>query len=67
VGIKFSLDPRWSVGADLGYNFSLSDEIDGYSSEWSEYNDSYYNISVKAIIKIRSDKNGRPVFKKLYR
>ncbi len=67
LGIKFSIDPRWSVGADLGYNFSLSDEIDGYASEWSEYNDSYYNISVRAIYKIRNDKNGKPVFKKLYR
>ncbi len=67
AGIKFSLDPRWSIGAELGYNFSLSDELDGYASEWSEYNDSYYNISVKAVYKIRSDKNGRPVFKRLYR
>lgn len=67
LGAKFSLDPRWSIGAELGYSFSLSDELDGYASEWSEYNDSYYNISVKAIYKIRSDKNGRPIFKKLYR
>ena len=67
VGMKFSIDPRWSVGFDMGYNFSLSDQIDGYASEWSEYNDSYYTVSVKAIYKIRNDKNGRPVFKKLYR
>jgi hypothetical protein len=67
AGLKLSIDSRWSIGADLGYNFSLSDELDGYASEWSEYNDSYFNISVKAIYKIRSDKNGRPIFKKLYR
>ena len=67
AGLKFSIDPRWSVGLEMGYAFSLSDEIDGYASEWSEYNDSYYTISVKGIYKIRNDKNGRPVFKKLYR
>ena len=67
VGAKLSLDPRWSVGVEFGYNFSLSDYLDGYASEWSEYNDSYYTISVKAILKIRNDRNGRPVLKKLYR
>ncbi|MEA3460483.1 MAG: hypothetical protein U9R49_01305 [Bacteroidota bacterium] len=67
IGVKFEIDPRWSIGAEAGYNFSLSDEIDGYASEYSEYMDSYYTLSVKGILKIRNDKNGRPVFKKLYR
>jgi hypothetical protein len=67
VGFKLSLDPRWSIGLEMGYSFSLSDWLDGYSSPWSEYNDSYYITSVKAVYKIRSDKNGRPIFKKLYR
>jgi hypothetical protein len=67
LGVKFEIDPRWSIGFEAGYNFSLSDYIDGYASEWSEYNDSYYTFSVKGIYKIRNDKNGRPVFKKLYR
>jgi len=67
AGIKFEIDPRWSIGFEAGYSFSLSDQIDGYASEWSEYNDSYYTASVKAIYKLRNDKNGRPVFKRLYR
>ena len=67
AGLKFDIDPRWSVGMEMGYNFSLSDKLDGYASQWSNYNDSYYTISVKGIYKIRNDKNGRPVFKKLYR
>ena len=67
VGAKFEIDPRWSIGAEFGYCFSLSDYLDGYASEWSKYNDSYYLASVKAILKIRNDKNGRPIFKKLYR
>ncbi len=67
AGVKFEIDPRWSIGVEVGYSFSLSDQLDGYASEWSEYNDSYYLASVKAIYKIRNDKNGRPVLKKLYR
>jgi len=66
-GIKFSLDPRWSLGAEIGYMFTLSDYLDGYSSEWSKYNDSYYLTSVKAIYKIRNNKEGRPVFRRYYR
>jgi len=67
AGVKFSIDPRWSLGFELGYSFSLSDYLDGYASEWSNYNDSYYTASVKAIYKIRNDKHGRPIFKRLYR
>ena len=67
AGIKFSIDPRWSVGFEMGYCFSLSDQLDGYAPAASNYNDSYYTLSVKGIYKIRNDKNGRPVLKKLYR
>ncbi len=66
-GIKLSLDPRWSIGVELGYQFSLGDYIDGYSSQWSKYNDSYYLTSVKAIMQIRNNRSGVPVFRKLYR
>ena len=67
VGTKWQIDPRWSIGAEFGYNYSLSDYLDGYASQWSEYKDSYYTISVKGILKIRNDRNGRPILKRLYR
>jgi hypothetical protein len=66
-GIKWAIDPRWSIGFEMGYTFCTSDLLDGYASEWSDYRDSYYLTSVKAIYKIRNDKQGRPIFKKLYR
>lgn len=66
-GIKFALDPRWSVGVELGYQFTLSDKLDGYQSEWSNYNDSYYLLTVKAVMMIRNDRNNRPLFNKYYR
>ncbi len=66
-GARWSIDPRWSIGVEIGYQFTLSDYLDGYSSAWSEYNDSYYLTTVKAILKIRNDRDGRPIFKKLYR
>ncbi len=67
-GIKFSVDPRWNVGVEMGYQFTTSDKLDGYApEEVSHYNDSYYLITVKAVYRIRNDKNGRPIFNKYYR
>jgi hypothetical protein len=67
AGLKWAIDPRWSFGVEMGYSFSTSDLLDGYASEWSNYNDSYFLTSVKAVYKIRNDKQGRPILKKLYR
>ena len=67
AGMKWALDPRWSIGVELGYQFTLSDYLDGYASPFSEYKDSFYLNSVKMIYKIRNDRNNRPTFRKLYR
>lgn len=66
-GIKISLDPRWSIGVELGYQFSLTDWLDGYKSQFSNYKDSYFLTSIKAVWRIRNDRNGRPIFSKYYR
>ncbi|HER08924.1 MAG TPA: hypothetical protein ENO20_08455 [Bacteroides sp.] len=67
IGIKFAIDPRWSLGAEIGYMFTTSDYLDGYSSQWSDYRDSYYLTSVKAIYHIRNNNQNRPIFRKYYR
>ncbi len=66
-GFKLAIDPRWSIGVEMGYQFALTDWLDGYSSVYSKYNDAYYLTTVKAIYKIRNTKSGLPIFKKLYR
>lgn len=66
-GLRMSLDPRWSLGFEMGYHFTTTDLLDGYESAWSNYNDAYYQITVKAIYRIRNDRNGRPIFNKYYR
>ena len=66
-GVKVSIDPRWSAGVELGYQFTFSDLLDNYSSKWSEYNDSYYIFNLKAIYRVRNTRGGRPVFNKYYR
>ena len=67
-GFKMSLDPRWSLGLEMGYHFTTTDLLDGYhKEEVSNYNDSYYLITLKAVYRIRNDKRGRPIFNKYYR
>ena len=66
-GVKMSIDPRWSLGLELGYQFTLSDKLDGYEPVFSNYNDSYYLLSLKAIYRVRNNRYGRPIFNKYYR
>jgi len=66
-GLKMSVDPRWSVGCELGYQFTFSDLVEGYSSKWSDYNDSYLTFNLKAIYRIKNTRNGRPIFNRYYR
>jgi hypothetical protein len=51
----------------VGYQFTTTDKLDGYASQYSEYKDAYYLLTVKATYRIRNDKNGRPIFNKYYR
>lgn len=64
LGIKFSLDADWSFSAEIGARISLTDYLDGYSSQYSEHNDFYYLTNFKAIYKLRTGRNGLPVFKR---
>jgi len=66
-GVKLTLDPRWAIGAEIGYQFCLTDYLDGYNSEWSDYKDSYYLTSFKVIYMLRNDRKNRPIFTRYYR
>jgi hypothetical protein len=63
VGVKYSIDTKWSIGAEFGPRFTLTDGIDGYVSDFSDHNDFYYFTSINAIYKLRSDRRGLPVFR----
>jgi len=61
AGFKYDIDAWWSLGVEVNGRFALSDYIDGFATENSEYNDSYLTTNIKAIYKIRSDRRGRPI------
>ncbi len=63
VGMKLALDPNWSVGADMGWRFSTSDYLDGFSSQYSDHNDVYFLLNVSLIWKLRTSRRNLPVFR----
>jgi opacity protein-like surface antigen len=64
AGLKYTIDSRWSIGAEFGRRFTTTDYIDGYSSQFSKHNDLYDFTTVSAIYKIQTDRRGRPILGK---
>ena len=67
LGLKYTIDSNWSLGFEFGRRFTLTDYMDGYTSPFSKHNDTYYIGAFSAIYKLRTDRNGLPVFKSLFR
>jgi len=64
IGMKYTLDAYWVIGLEFGAHITLTDYLDGYASQFSQHNDLFYLTSIKAIYKIRTGRNGLPVFKR---
>ena len=67
LGLKYTVDAKWSLGLELGRRFTLTDYIDGYTSESSNHKDTYYIGSLQGIYKFRTDRRGIPRFNRGYR
>jgi len=62
-GTRYAISRDWSIGAEIGYQFSTSDLLDGYCPEdYPDSNDSYFMTCVKAVYKIRNHRRGLPLF-----
>jgi len=46
IGYKYSITPKFSIGAELGWNYAFTDFIDGISTVTSKENDLLANISI---------------------
>ncbi len=62
IGFRRSVDAYFDFAVEVGGRFTFTDLIDGYQTQWSQYNDRYIITSVKAVYKIRNDRRGRPIF-----
>jgi OmpA-OmpF porin, OOP family len=63
IGVKYVIDERWFIGAELGYRWTFSDYIDGYKQiESSKHNDVYYFLLFTANYRIKTTKRNIPAF-----
>jgi hypothetical protein len=62
LGITMIYSGIINLGIEVGGRYSLSDLVDGYKSDSSQSNDIYYFLNFNFIYKIRTGKNGLPLF-----
>jgi hypothetical protein len=65
VGIGTSLvySPDFNFGVELGGRYSFTDNLDGYSSQYSSSNDVYYFLNFTITYKMKTGANGLPSFR----
>lgn len=69
LGLKFIIDDRWLVNAELGYRISFTDYIEGYSqTRDSKHKDIYYFLTISLTYRLNTSRRGIPaIFDKEYR
>ena len=63
LGAKLAFDPNILFGIELTGRYSFSDQLDGYTSQWSARNDVYHTFSVTFNYRIKTARNGLPSFR----
>ncbi len=69
IGGKYIIDDRYLINFELGYRYTLSDYIDGFTQSLaSQHKDVYYFLLVSIGYKIKTSSKGIPaIFDKRYR
>jgi hypothetical protein len=64
LGGSFTAFPNISLGAELGFRYSFSDYLDGYSNpQYSSANDVYYFFNLTVTYRLKINKNVLPSFR----
>jgi len=63
VGTTLIFSPDFNFGVELGGRYSFSDNLDGYSSQYSSSNDVYYFFNLTVTYKLKTGPNGLPSFR----
>lgn len=56
VGVKVAYTQSFSIAAEIGARLTLTDKLDGYTSQYSKHNDFYYIMNFKAIYHLSNKK-----------
>jgi hypothetical protein len=63
IGGNFSAYPSLNLGAELGFRYAFSDNLDGYTSQYSSANDVYYFFNLTVTYRLKIRKNVLPDFR----
>jgi len=63
AALRFTFDPNWDVGFEIGPHFTLTDYADGFSSQYSKFNDLCLLTNVHVIWKLRTSRKNLPIFR----
>ncbi|MBN1950486.1 MAG: hypothetical protein JW801_04740 [Bacteroidales bacterium] len=63
LGLKYILDDKWLLGAELGYRFPFTDYVEGYKQTLnSKHNDVYYFLTFSVGYRLETTRKGIPGF-----
>jgi opacity protein-like surface antigen len=63
LGLKFAYNQNISFGMELGARLTLTDYLDGLTSQYSKHNDIYYILNFKLIYRLSKGKGLKQIFK----
>ncbi len=63
VGSTLIYSPNFNFGVELTGRYSFSDNLDGYTSQYSRSNDVYYFLNFTITYKLKTGANGWPSFR----
>ena len=63
VGGSLAFNSNFSFGLELSGRYSFSDNLDGYTSQFSSSNDVYYFLNFTITYKMKNGPKGLPSFR----
>jgi hypothetical protein len=63
LGSTLIYSPNFNFGVELSYRYSFSDNLDGYTSQYSRSNDVYYFLNFTITYKLKTGAKGLPSFR----
>jgi hypothetical protein len=63
IGSTLIYSPNFNFGVELSGRYSFSDNLDGYTSQYSRSNDVYYFFNFTITYKLKTGANGLPSFR----
>jgi hypothetical protein len=63
LGSTLIYSPNFNFGVELSYRYSFSDNLDGYTSQYSRSNDVYYFLNFTITYRLKTGPNGLPSFR----